>query len=79
MYTIEGIERVDYISKKTNKRVVGCVLYLSSPLDENRGVGKKTDRVYVSEDKIIPCGIDLDVGFEIDFLYDRYGNVAKIL
>ena len=78
MYRIEGIERVDYISKKTKKRVLGAVLYISSPLDEKRGNGRKTDRVYVS-DKICPNGAALKIGTEVNFLYDRYGGVAKII
>ena len=73
MYTIVGIERLDYISKRTKRHVQGTKLYLTFEDVNIEGYGVL--EAY--------CKNDVDtsfvqVGDNVDLLYDRFGNVAAV-
>lgn len=70
-----GIKRVDYVSQKTGKRVLGWNLYLSFPLQNNnleQGFG--CQREFISESVLDNAPWDL-IGTEITLFYNKYGNV----
>lgn len=69
---ILGFEKVDYISKKTNKQVLGTRLHMSYTSDKIDGQG--VESVFVSN---LLCE-GLSIGDEIELLYNKYGNVAEI-
>lgn len=77
MYCVVGIENVNYISKKTNREVVGTKLHLLCEDDEEDEnlIGQKVEDVYISED-ILVNGIN--VGDKIDISYNKFGRVTKV-
>lgn len=72
--TVLGIENVSYTSKKTNLPVRGIKVYYSSHLDPSRGIGLKTDSVFISQN-INFCA---QLGDDIDILYNRFGSVEEV-
>lgn len=72
--TVLGIETVSYTSKKTNLPVKGVKVYYSSKLDPARGIGLKTDNVFVSQN----IDFSAQIGDEIDILYNRFGSVEEV-
>ena len=59
-YKIEGIEKIDYISKRNGNRVEGLKLYVSFPIDAERGSGRITDNIFLSKKTVekFSCGLD---------------------
>lgn len=79
IYTFLGFENVDYVSKKTNKRVIGLNIFVCSPIDKN-GEGQKTTSFYLSNsngsfDYLKQIGI----GSEIEIYFNQYGQVVRII
>lgn len=76
MFKLIGVENIDYVSKKTGKRVTGKKLYYTQNIPEKYGEGCKSDNVFINEK--VSCE-DLYIGCEFDILCDRYGNVRQIV
>lgn len=78
IYTLIGIENVDYISKRTNKAVRGSNVYLSRIMKEN-GRGQAVEKYYISA---ASCSFDelddLSIGSEVEIYFDKFGRVYKI-
>ena len=73
-----GVKRVDYVSVKTGKRVLGWNLYLTYPLkDNNEEHGYGCEREFISESVFDVAPWDL-IGTELTILYNKYGNVDSI-
>ena len=75
MVKVLGIQTVDYTSKKTNNHVVGSRLHCSHPANNIQGLA--VEQYYVSN----ACEDlkDVKVGDEVDFNYNRYGNIVSII
>jgi hypothetical protein len=71
---VVGIQNVDYISKRTNQRVLGRQIYYIYPLDEKKGCGNACDSEYVPQSVSIP----ISVNDEIEFMYNKFGSVADV-
>lgn len=70
-----GIEKVDYESRKTGRRITGRKVYYTEPVRDGRGSGMRADSVYVSS------GVydgPLALGDDINILYDRWGHCGGI-
>lgn len=81
IYKIEGIEKIDYISKKDGKHIEGIKLYISFPIKADRGIGLKTDDIYLSKKSVEKMSCPLDesiVGCDVDFVYNRFGGISDI-
>lgn len=74
MAKIIGIENVDYTSKRTGNRVTGKKLYFTEPLPDDKGEGLFCDNVFVTNQ----MAMDIEIGDEVDILYNKYGNVADL-
>lgn len=73
MKKVYGIKKIDYVSKKTGKRVLGTELHC---LYEDRYVeGFACEVIYVRTD-LVP--INLAVGSEIEVYYDKDGKVIAV-
>ena len=48
-WEIIGIEIVNYVSKKTNKQVIGKKFYAYSPIPSEKGEGYQVETFYCSE------------------------------
>lgn len=77
-YKFEGFEKVDYISKKTGKPVNGYNVYLSAPVSEKRGKGRKMFAQYVTA-KIAEDIKEENIGRNICFAYNRFGYVSALI
>ena len=73
MYQLVGKEIIDYISKKTGKRVSGGKVYLMS--ESSRVDGYKTEDVYVSEETFNRFFANVPLESFLDLYFDRNGFV----
>lgn len=76
-----GIEKVDYISKKSNQRVEGLNLHcMSDPVETDSMSGRQVDRIFVSvRSGAWPSVQGLCLGASIKVLYNRYGSVDDVI
>ena len=65
MYTVEGIERVDY-TNKANKRVRGVKLHCSYVKENVSGIC--VDSFYLPEDRY---NVTVELGDNVEPLYDK--------
>ena len=72
MYEVIGIEKVDYISKKTNKQVKGYTLHLCYEKENCDGLAVVNE--FVGEE----YGKDIKVNDKIELFYNKYGKINKI-
>lgn len=79
MYSIVGIRKIDYVSKKTNQRVLGVELHC---IEEVKNVdGYAVEKFYLSENLLNNCGVDpesivIDACFEAS--YNKFGKIAHV-
>lgn len=71
---VVGIQNVDYVSKRTNQRVLGRQVYLLYPIDEKKGVGNSCESVYIGSNVDVPISIN----DEIELFYNKFGSVVDI-
>lgn len=78
---IFGVEKVDYISRKSNQRVEGLNLHcVSDPVETDHMSGQQVDRIFVSVRSQAWSSIQkLRIGDEIRVLYNRYGSVDDVM
>lgn len=74
---VVGIEKVDYVSRKTNRPVQGTSFYI---LYEKQGVeGFVADKIFISV--VSPCYPDAElvqVGDKLNIFYNRWGSVEGL-
>ena len=74
---IIGKTGVDYVSKKTNQRVVGINLHCS--YEDRNTEGVAVERVYISSRAdFYPEIQKAPLGAEVEFFYNRWGNVEFV-
>lgn len=74
---IIGKTAVDYVSKKTNQRVVGINLHCS--YEDRNTEGFAVERVYISSRAdFYPEIQEAPLGAEVQFFYNRWGNVESV-
>lgn len=71
---IVGIKNIDYVSKRTNQRVIGRKVFLLYPISEKDGIGFSTDEVYLNSD----IKDSLNIDDKIDFIYNKFGSIIGI-
>lgn len=71
---VVGIQNVDYVSKRTNRRVLGKQVYFICPLDDRKGVGNACGSEFIPDSINTPISIN----DEIEFYYNKYGSVASV-
>ncbi|MCM1342667.1 MAG: hypothetical protein NC305_04025 [Lachnospiraceae bacterium] len=76
-----GIEKVDYVSRKTNNRVEGLNLHcVSEPVSTDRMDGQQVERVFISARSAAYASLSgIRIGQDVKFLYNRYGNVDDVV
>ncbi len=75
LYNVIGIEMVNYISKKTDRKVSGGKLHLTYDFPKDADAdGTACEVVFVKED--IACSVE--VGDTIELLYNKFGSVVGI-
>lgn len=67
---VVGIEKVDYVSKKTNRPVVGLALYVT--YNDNRVIGYAASREYIPQANVTDIP---ELGDYVKFSYNRYGSI----
>lgn len=77
MFKVVGIEKLDYVSKKTNKRVIATNLYcISDDIAENLS-GVKTEKFYCSANADLPAGLSLNDSIKVYF--NEFKGVAAVV
>lgn len=74
-YTVIGIERRSYVSKKTGKNVEGYNLYLTQEVDDKNVRGVRCFSEWLSPDLYSD---DFEVGSVVSLVYNRFGRVAGV-
>lgn len=74
-YNVLGIEKVDYVSKKTGQPVRGTNLHCSQVENPDHVDGIRVERLYVPE-RVHLGG--LSVGDDVDVYFNRYGSVDTV-
>lgn len=72
IYTIIGIERVNYTSKKTGKPVLGYAFHCE--YEDNKVDGCACCREYIADSYFSTNSVP-SLGDKVEFLYNRFGNV----
>ena len=72
---ILGKMKVDYVSQKSGKRVVGSNIWVSDDITSPNGLGKTCDKVYVSDSVIHYNDIQFS---KVELFYNKYGQVQQI-
>lgn len=70
---IEGIQAVDYVSRKTNKQVTGTTFHVTYSEKEVNGLA--CERIFVSSRSAIDGLEDIAIGDEVELAYNRYGSI----
>lgn len=68
-----GMRKFEYTSKRTGNKYTAGNIYCSYEANDTLGV--RCESVFLSADKIPG---DLQIGSEINVLYNRFGNVEAI-
>ena len=75
-YEVIGIEKVEYVSKKTNETVYGMRLHLVSDFEEDR----KDANGNCAEQVFTKCknANNVEVGDTIELYYNKYGSIEDL-
>lgn len=74
MVHVIGIEKVNYVSKKTNREVNGVKIYYVEDIHPDKGEGVRAENIFVKPE--LANGIEVDS--DIVIYYNRYGSVDEI-
>ena len=72
MYTIQGLENVDY-TNKNGARITGTKLHLSFESEKVKGTGVEV--VFIGNS--VDCS-NLSVGDNVKLFYNRFGKVSEV-
>ena len=72
-YCVIGKEYLNYVSKKTNKQVIGYSLHLTFEKEKCEGLAVLT--VFVSDD----IGKNININDQVELFYNQFGKVIKVI
>lgn len=76
MYNVVGIQKINYVSKKTNSPVTGTRLHCTQDFaPDSSSEGCAVDSFYCSS------SVDLSgvsIGSDVEILFNRFGSVAAV-
>lgn len=72
-YLVLGIQDVNYVSKKTGKKVQGMNLHCM--FKQKNVIGESVEKLYISSNIDSPI---VKVGDEVDVFYNRFGSVDEV-
>lgn len=76
MYKVVGIESINYVSRKTNRPVVGSKLYLITDDVKTNLIGHSTTEIFVSSQVLgVPV---LQVNDTVKIYFNQYGSVQSV-
>lgn len=76
MYKVVGIESINYVSRKTNRPVVGSKLYLITDDVKTNLTGHSTTEIFVSSQVLgVPV---LHVNDTVNIYFNQYGSVQSV-
>lgn len=78
---VVGIEKVHYLSKKSNQWVDGLNLHcVSDPVETEMLSGQSVDRLFVSNrSAAITVAQQVKIGDDVKAFYNRFGSIDDIL
>lgn len=76
-WAIIGIEFVEYVSKKTNKPVVGKKFHASRPIAEDKGEGYEVENFYCSSK--MSAYANIGMGDDVKPVYNKYGVLEDLV
>ena len=77
MFKVVGIEKLDYVSKKTNNRVVATNLYCVSDDIADNLTGVKTEKFFCSDKAELPASLGLNDTIKVFF--NEFKGVAAVV
>lgn len=76
-WAIIGVEYVEYVSKKTNKPVIGKKFHASRPIDEDKGEGYEVEAFYCS--KKMSAYTCVGMGDDVKPVYNKFGVLEDLV
>jgi len=78
MAKIVGIKKTEFTIKDSGKKVKGVTIYTTEPISSDKGTGVETDHFFLSEAKIEMLDFQLNVGMEIQRLFNKWGRTETL-
>ncbi len=76
MYNVVGIQKINYVSKKTGSPVVGTRLHCMQSFPEtSESSGYSVDSFYCSSQVDLSA---VSVGSDVEIFFNRYGSVTAV-
>lgn len=75
--TVIGIRKSSF-KGDNGDTVSGMNIYVSYPIDQDKGSGEACDRLFMTVDKLLEGGYNPQVGDVVNVEYNKYGKPARI-
>ena len=83
--TIKGLQKVDYVSKKTGQPVDGVTFHIERENDEDV-TGSACEQLFINSERLQNLGVAVPVakfketvGKKLEFEYNRFGMIAAMV
>lgn len=63
---------------KDGKEINGMSIYVSEPIDAQRGHGESAEKVFLSTDRVKALPFKLEIGMAVEVLYNKFGKVKEV-
>lgn len=74
---IIGIKKLDFTTKDGDV-IKGQQLFLTSPIEPDKGEGDETDKVFLSAEKLSTMAFKPKLYDEVTVIYNKYGKCDRI-
>lgn len=74
---IIGIKKLDFTGSDGNP-VSGMQLFLTSPIEQEKGEGEETEKIFLSSDKLSKMLFKPKLRDEVTVVYNKYGKCDRI-
>lgn len=74
---IVGIKKLDFTTKDGDV-IQGQQLFLTNPIEADKGEGDETEKVFLSTDKLAKMAFKPKLYDEVTVIYNKYGKCDRI-
>lgn len=75
---IVGIEKTKFKPKDSENEIEGATFYVTAPFSPGRGEGNRTDRFFMTVEKMSTLAFTPAVGQTIELLFNKWGKVETL-
>lgn len=77
MAKIIGIVNTSFTAKDGTE-INGTNLYLTELIDKKKGQGESAEKIFLSANRVKDIPFKLEVGMDVEVLYNRFGKVKEL-